>query len=104
MGIMTSLIDLTSDIAIATGGMLAGMLIYAFFHEEKITEWERKHIFAPLRRLWRRISRFIRSRLKSNARFMTWLNKPQKHGKPDEEWITGQIKVFGDFELTVNIR
>lgn len=87
---------LTSNIAIFTGGILAGMLIYAFFHEEKISEWERKYIFTPLRRLWRRINRFIRSRLKSNARFMAWLNKPQKHGKPDADFITGQVKVFGD--------
>lgn len=98
------MIDLTSDIAIFTGGILAGMLIYAFFHEEKISGRERKYIFTPLRRLWRGINRFIRSRLKSNARFMAWLNKPQKHGKPDEDFITGQIKVWGDYELTGNIR
>ena len=38
----------------------------------------------------------IAHKLKSSARFMAWLNKPQKHGKPDEEWIVGQVKVFGD--------
>lgn len=38
----------------------------------------------------------IALKLKSSARFMKWLNKPQKHGKPDEEWIVGQVKVFGD--------
>lgn len=38
----------------------------------------------------------IALKLKSSARFMEWLNKPQKHGKPDEEWIVGQVKVFGD--------
>lgn len=98
------MIDLTSDIAIFAGGILAGMLIYAFFHEEKNTEWECKYIFTPLRRLWRRINRFIRSRLKSNARFMAWLNKPQKHGKPDADFITGQVRVWGDYELMGNIR
>lgn len=101
---MTSLIDLTSDIAIGTGGMLAGMLVYAFFHEEKFIAFVDKYIFTPLRRLWRRISSFIRSRLKSNARFMAWLNKPVKHGKPDEDFITGQVRVWGDYELMGNIR
>lgn len=38
----------------------------------------------------------IAHKLKSSARFMKWLNKPQKHGKPDDEFITGQIKTFGD--------
>ncbi len=90
------MIDLTSDIAIFTGGILAGMLIYAFFHEEKLIAFEERYIFPPFCRLWRGINRFIRSRLKSNARFMAWLNKPQKHGKPDADFITGQVKVFGD--------
>ena len=36
-------------------------------------------------------------KLKSSARLMKWLNKPQKHGKPDEEWIVGQVRVFGDW-------
>ena len=35
-------------------------------------------------------------KLKSSARFMAWLNKPQKHGKPDDDFITSQIKVFRD--------
>ena len=87
---------LTSNIAIFTGGILAGMLMYALFHEEKFIAFEERYIFAPLRRLWRRISRFIRSRLKNNARFMGWLNKPQKHGKPDTDFITGQVRVWGD--------
>lgn len=38
----------------------------------------------------------IAHKLKSSARFMEWLNKPQKHGKPDDEFITGQIKAFRD--------
>ena len=39
----------------------------------------------------------IALKLKNSARFMAWLNKPQKHGKPDEEWIVGQVRVFGDW-------
>ncbi len=75
--------------------VLGYIWLYATKHDE-LVEWERKYIFPPLRRLWRRINRFIRSRLKSNARFMAWLNKPQKHGKPDADFITGQVRVFGD--------
>lgn len=93
---MEKTLDLIFDIAIFTGGMLAGFLIYAYHHEEKFILWEEKHIIAPLRRLWQRIKRFIRRCLKSNERFMAWLNKPQKHGKPDTEFIQGQVKVFGD--------
>lgn len=98
------MIDLTSDIAIFTGGMLAELFIIACFFNKKFIAFEDKYIFLPLRRLWRGINRFIRSHLKSNARFMAWLNKPQKHGKPDEDFITGQVKVWGDYELMGNIR
>ena len=38
----------------------------------------------------------IAMKLKSSPRFMEWLNKPQKHGKLDDEFITGQIKAFRD--------
>ena len=33
-------------------------------------------------------------RLKKSERFMAWLNKPEKHGKPDSEFIAGQITVY----------
>ena len=39
---------------------------------------------------------YIVRKLKNSNRFMKWMNEPEKHGKPDEDWITGQIKVFGD--------
>lgn len=90
------MIELASFTAIYTGGILSGFLIYAHHHEEKFILWEDKHIIAPLRRLWQRIKRFIRKSLKSNVRFMAWLNKPVKHGRPDANFIEGQIKVFGD--------
>ncbi len=83
-------------VATFTGGILSGLLIYAFFKEPKIIKWEDERLFPFLRGLWHRICRFIRKCLKSNARFMKWLNKPVKHGKPDDDWITGQVKVFGD--------
>ncbi|MBE7027372.1 MAG: hypothetical protein E7410_07445 [Ruminococcaceae bacterium] len=88
--------QLASFTAIYTGGILSGLLIYAFFKEPKIIAWEDNVLFPFLRRLWQRICRFIRRRMKSNARFIAWLNKPVKHGKPDADFIAGQIKVFGD--------
>ena len=90
------MIELTSFTAIFTAGMLTEVFIIACFFNEKFIAFEDKYIFVPLRHLRRRIRRFIVSCMKSNARFMAWLNKPAKHGKPDSEWITGQIKVFGD--------
>lgn len=83
-------------VAIFTGGVLTGLLIYAFFKEPKIIKWEDEHLIPFFRRLWKRILRFISKQLRKNKRFMAWLNKPAKHGRPDEDWITGQVKVFGD--------
>jgi hypothetical protein len=40
---------------------------------------------------------YIVRKLKNSEKFMTWLNKPTKHGRPDAEWITGQIQVWGDW-------
>ena len=83
-------------VAIFTGDVLSVLLIYAFFKEPKIIKWEDEHLIPFFRRLWKRILRFISKQLRKNKRFMAWLNKPAKHGKPDDDWITGQIKVFGD--------
>ena len=83
------LIELSSFTSIFTGGILSGIYIYAKFHEPEVTAWEYKHLWNPLRRA-------IRKFLQKNNRLMAWLNKPAKHGSPDTEWITGQIKVFGD--------
>ena len=79
---------MSSFIAIFTGGILSGFVIYAFFHEDKWIAWENKHLIPPLRRLCARIRRSIVKTMKSNARFMKWLNKPQKHGKPDENGLS----------------
>lgn len=83
------LIELSSFTAIFTGGILSGIYIYAKYHEPKIIEWEYKHLWNPLKRA-------IRKLLRKSNRFMAWLNKPAKHGKPDADFITGQVRVFGD--------
>ena len=82
---------------ILLSGLLSAYWIYLYKNKRtQLIAWERKHIWVHYDRLKAHICRFIRNRMRSNARFMAWLNKPQKHGKPDDEWIAGQIKVFGD--------
>lgn len=88
---------LTSWTAIATSAFLSAVFAYLlFFKFKKVLDWEAEHIWSRYDALCDRIRRFIRRRLKSNERFMKWLNKPAKHGKPDSDWIAGQVKVFGD--------
>ena len=57
-------------------------------NRKKIAEWERK--------VWKKIKRFIRRQLRKSPRIVAWAEKPTKHGRPDDEWIDGQVKVFGD--------
>ena len=64
------------------------LLIWGFYNESKIAEWERKQ--------YKKFRRWLAKKLISNKKFMAWLNAPAKHGKPDAEWIEGQVKVFGD--------
>ena len=80
-----------SDIIASSTIELVGMalLIWGYANKDKVIAWEYKHLWNPLKK-------WVRNTLINNKRFMAWLNKPQKHGKPDAEWITGQIKVFGD--------
>ena len=59
-------------------------------NRKKITEWERK--------VWAKIKRFIRRQLRKSPRIVAWAEKPAKHGRPDEEWITGQVQVWGDWQ------
>ena len=64
------------------------LLVYAYMHEEKVIAWENRVI--------RKAKRFIRTQLRKSDRIVAWAETPAKHGRPDEEWITGQVKVFGD--------
>ena len=58
-------------------------------NRKKIAEWERK--------VWKKIKRFIRRQLRKSPRIVAWAEKPTKHGRPDDEWITGQIQVWGEW-------
>lgn len=64
---------------------------------EFLVKWEDEHIFARFREFKRKLHIKIANKLKSNERFMAWLEKPRKHGRPDDEWIAGQIKVWHDW-------
>ena len=64
------------------------LLVYAYMHEKKVIAWEN--------RVFSKAKRNIRKLLRKSKRIVAWSEKPTKHGKPDEEWITGQVKVFGD--------
>ena len=75
---LSSLFELTAII----------LLLWGFAHEEKVTKWEQKQ--------WTRFKRWLRTQLRKSDRIVVWAEKPAKHGKPDSEFITGQVKVFGD--------
>lgn len=76
--------------AIFTAGALSGLWIYAYKHKrDAIVEWEYKHLWNPLKKS-------IRKLLRKSDRIVAWAEKPTKHGIPDEKWIAGQVKVFGD--------
>ena len=65
-------------------------MIYGYMHKEKVIAWEQK--------MFRKAKRFIRDSLRKNKRIVAWAEKPTKHGRPDEEWIAGQVKVWGDWQ------
>jgi hypothetical protein len=64
------------------------LLIYGYLHEEKVIAWENRVV--------RKAKSFIRNLLRKSDRIVAWAETPAKHGRPDEEWITGQVKVWGD--------
>lgn len=69
--------------------ILIALFIWGYANKDKVIKWETTYLINPL-------TKFIRNTLRRNEKFMNWLNAEKKHGKPDEEWITGQVRVFGD--------
>ena len=69
---------------------ILAMLIVALvaIHRDKVIEWERRQIA--------KFKRWLRKQLRKSDRIVAWAEKPVKHSKPDSEFITGQVKVFGD--------
>ncbi len=64
------------------------MFIWCYANKDKVIAFE---II-----VWSMFKRWLRRQLRKSKRIVAWAEKPAKHGKPDEDWITGQIKVFGD--------
>ena len=64
-------------------------ILYGFTHEAKVVALEKK--------MWRNFKNFLRRQLRKSDRIVAWAEKPAKHGRPDEEWITGQIRVWGEW-------
>jgi hypothetical protein len=64
------------------------LLIYGYLHEEKVMAWEQK--------MFRKAKQFIRRQLRKSKRIVAWAEKPAKHGRPDDDFIAGQVKVYGD--------
>lgn len=64
------------------------LLIYGYIHESKVISWENRVIG--------KTKRFIRRQLRKSKRIVAWAEKPAKHGRPDADFIEGQIKMFGD--------
>lgn len=57
------------------------LLIYGYMHESKVVAREIKFV--------RKAKSFIRNLLRKSDRIVAWAETPAKHGRPDEEWITG---------------
>ena len=66
------------------------LLFYIFCMNPKVVAWER--------RCWAKFKRFIRRQLRKSPRIVAWAETPTKHGTPDDEWITGQIRVWGEWQ------
>ena len=63
------------------------LLLWGYMHETKVIAWENKVISNA--------KKTIRKHLRKSKRIVAWAEKPAKHGKPDADFIAGQIKVFG---------
>jgi hypothetical protein len=63
--------------------------IWGYANKDKVIAWEYKYLWNPLKKA-------IRKLLRKNEKIVAWAESPAKHGKPDEDFIEGQIKVYGD--------
>jgi hypothetical protein len=88
---------ITSWVAIATFGFFTALFMYLLiFRYKEVLDFEAKHIWSRYDAVCDKAKRFIRNLLRKSDKIVAWAAKPTKHGKPDEDWITGQIRVFGD--------
>lgn len=95
--IMTVIEILTSWTAIITAGCVSALFMYLFIFKFKETlDFEAKHIWLRYDALCVKFKRFIRRQLRKSKRLVAWAEKPTKHGRPDADFIAGQVKVSGD--------
>ena len=88
---------LTSWVAIATSGFFSALFMYLLIARFKdVLDWEAEHLWSRYDAMCEKLKRFIRRQLRKSKKIVAWAEKPAKHGKPDADWIEGQIKVFGD--------
>lgn len=88
---------LTSWTAIITSGCVSALFMYLLiFKYKKVLDFEAKHIWSRYDAMCIRAKRFIRRQLRKSDRIVAWAEKPAKHGRPDADFIEGQIKVYGD--------
>lgn len=81
---------LTSWTAIIIAGCVSALFMYLLICKRReVIDWEYKHLRNPLKRA-------IRKLLRKSSRIVAWAEKPAKHGRPDADFIAGQIKVHGD--------
>lgn len=88
---------LTSWTAIITAGCVSALFMYLLISRYKeVIDWEAEHIWSRYDAMCDKLKRFIRRQLRKSSRIVAWAEKPAKHGKPDADFIAGQIKVHGD--------
>ena len=63
-------------------------ILYGFVNEPKVARWERKQ--------WAIFKRWFRTQLRKSDRIVAWA-ETEKHGRPDEEFIAGQVRVWGEW-------
>lgn len=64
------------------------VFIWGYANKEKVIAFE---II-----VWSKFKRWLRRQLRKSDRIVAWAEKPARHGRPDADFIEGQIKVYGD--------
>ena len=89
---------LTSWVAIVTSGFFSALFVLLLvFRYKEVIEWEAKHLWSRYDAMCDKLKRFIRRLLRKSSRIVAWAEKPTKHGRPDADFITGQIQVWGEW-------
>lgn len=94
---MNAFDNLTSWTAIITAGCVSALFMYLLIFRFKETlDFEANHIWSKYDAMCDKVKRFIRRQLRKSDRIVAWAESPTKHGRPDADFIEGQIKVYGD--------